>query len=63
MRDHALKMGRHHFLRYHKHSDERERWDGITKTGEKWARFWDEVFDWRVFVFEKWDSIDQEVDF
>jgi hypothetical protein len=41
----------------------RERWDGIIKTGEKWARFWDEVFDWRVFVFEKWDSIDQEVDF
>lgn len=56
-------MGRHHFLKYHKHSDERERWDGITKTGEKWLHFWDEVFDLRVFVFEKWDGIDQEVDF
>lgn len=29
----------------------------------KLAHFWDEVFDYRVCVFEKWDSIDQEVDF
>jgi hypothetical protein len=35
----TLKVGQHHFLKYHKHSDGRKKWDGITKTGKKWAFF------------------------